>query len=370
MADKDCLLIYDYEGQGSPAGSVAGTSLLDFNNDLQFLDDLGPKFKTLAEVCGAKKIPTDIEPAVPSVSFNTHSSVSTAVTSPQLPPLALQKSGMQTVETSETSHIQRDSRTRLSQEMGSINSGTVNQSQMLLLQHQTPVYMTTTPVVQQMHYVVQPQVQNTMLLAEAPATNLQGMVLVNSAQATPTRSVVLQGQPLLSSGQVQGPGMMLLETSGTKGLNSNLIQAGSISGSQAVMVVEGKVPAGSVKVLKGGQSCLIDSRMLQPGSLPGSQEVVVVGGPVSTGAQLVKGTGGGAQKVLHSKGNITAGSKNSIVTPSSSMVGSGGQIVQSLQALSPKSHTSGSQVITTNTTSAFKVLASPTSTPGKTTSLS
>lgn len=311
---------YDYEGQGSPAGSVGCCSLLECDSDLQFLDNLGPKFKTLAEVCGGKKISSDIEPALPSVSNNTHSQLSTALTIPQLPP------PVQTVvtEASKTHQIQKDSKATLSQRMARGNSGRVNQSQTLLLQKQNPVYMATTPVVQPVHYVVQPQAQNTIMLAEAPATNLQSMVLVNSAQATPTCSVGLQGQPLLSSAQVQGPGMMLVETSGLMGINSNLIQTGGISGSPAVMVVESKVPVGSVKVLDESQSCQGQGRYLQPGGLSGTQGVVVVGGPVSSRRQVIQVADGDSQRVLRSLGRNPAGFQGAILTASSAAVSSVG----------------------------------------------
>uniref|UniRef100_A0AAZ3RK43 Cadherin domain-containing protein n=1 Tax=Oncorhynchus tshawytscha TaxID=74940 RepID=A0AAZ3RK43_ONCTS len=52
---KDSKLVYDYEGQGSPVGSVGCCSLLESDNDLQFLNDLGPKFKTLADICSPPK---------------------------------------------------------------------------------------------------------------------------------------------------------------------------------------------------------------------------------------------------------------------------------------------------------------------------
>ncbi|XP_068599697.1 desmoglein-2.1 [Brachionichthys hirsutus] len=51
VSAKDGLLPYAYEGQRSPAGSMGCCSLMESDNNLQFLSDLGPKFKTLAEIC-------------------------------------------------------------------------------------------------------------------------------------------------------------------------------------------------------------------------------------------------------------------------------------------------------------------------------
>ncbi|KAL7871869.1 hypothetical protein SRHO_G00068520 [Serrasalmus rhombeus] len=49
---KEALLLCSYEGQGSTASSVTCDSLLESFDDLEFLDDLGPKFTTLAQICG------------------------------------------------------------------------------------------------------------------------------------------------------------------------------------------------------------------------------------------------------------------------------------------------------------------------------
>uniref|UniRef100_A0A8C3AIL2 Cadherin Y-type LIR-motif domain-containing protein n=1 Tax=Cyclopterus lumpus TaxID=8103 RepID=A0A8C3AIL2_CYCLU len=89
LGGKDGLLVYDYEGQGSSAGSVGCCSLLEVDNDLDFLDDLGTKFKTLAEVCGGKKIPTEVKQVFslpPSASINTQTSVSSSMAIQQQPP--------------------------------------------------------------------------------------------------------------------------------------------------------------------------------------------------------------------------------------------------------------------------------------------
>uniref|UniRef100_A0AC11E4U8 Desmoglein 1 n=1 Tax=Ovis aries TaxID=9940 RepID=A0AC11E4U8_SHEEP len=55
---NDCLLIYDIEGAGSPAGSVGCCSFIGEDLDDSFLDTLGPKFKKLADISLGK----DVEP--------------------------------------------------------------------------------------------------------------------------------------------------------------------------------------------------------------------------------------------------------------------------------------------------------------------
>uniref|UniRef100_A0A3Q3WQK7 Cadherin domain-containing protein n=1 Tax=Mola mola TaxID=94237 RepID=A0A3Q3WQK7_MOLML len=291
MGVKDGLLVYDYEGQGSSAGSVGCCSLLESENDLHFLDDLGPKFKTLAEVCRGKKIQTEVKTVLtplPSASINN-------------------------------------------QRINSVKEEIAHQGQMILLQQQQqqqqPVYLATTPVLQPMHYIVQPQVQNTVMIAKAPATNLQGMILLNGTQNRPAQGVVVQGQTVLSNQQSRGPGMMLVETSGIQGGSSNLIHTGNLSVPQTVMVVEGKVPAASMKVRKGNHAVLHKGTQ-NPGVLAGSQRVLVVGGPVRTEGQLVQETGGrtqqkdtsGSQRVLYSNGKTSVGPQSNMVASATTTV--------------------------------------------------
>nr|XP_023399919.1 desmoglein-1 [Loxodonta africana] len=64
---NDCLLIYDIEGVGSPAGSVGCCSFIGEDLDDSFLDTLGPKFKKLADISlgkGADSYP-DLDPSWP-----------------------------------------------------------------------------------------------------------------------------------------------------------------------------------------------------------------------------------------------------------------------------------------------------------------
>ncbi|NXU59667.1 DSG1A protein, partial [Turnix velox] len=69
---NDCLLIYDHEGVGTPVGSVGCCSFIGEDTDETYLDTLGPKFKTLAEICLGKEIEPfpDVNPTWPGVNIN------------------------------------------------------------------------------------------------------------------------------------------------------------------------------------------------------------------------------------------------------------------------------------------------------------
>ncbi|XP_053769312.1 desmoglein-1-like [Desmodus rotundus] len=67
---NDCLLIYDNEGVGSPAGSVGCCSFIGEDLDDSFLDTLGPKFKKLADITLGKNVEPypDLDPSWPPES--------------------------------------------------------------------------------------------------------------------------------------------------------------------------------------------------------------------------------------------------------------------------------------------------------------
>lgn len=77
----DQLLVYDYEGQESCMGSLEDICSVMNEDNLAFLDDLGLRFKTLAEICSGSTLETDISmvslvtpkavPSVPQRNVNT-----------------------------------------------------------------------------------------------------------------------------------------------------------------------------------------------------------------------------------------------------------------------------------------------------------
>ncbi|NXP25371.1 DSG2 protein, partial [Scytalopus superciliaris] len=56
QAAKDCILVYSQGESCSPHGSIGCCSFIEGDLDDHFLDDLGDKFKTLAEICIGRQI--------------------------------------------------------------------------------------------------------------------------------------------------------------------------------------------------------------------------------------------------------------------------------------------------------------------------
>ncbi|KAL0164240.1 hypothetical protein M9458_039993, partial [Cirrhinus mrigala] len=167
----DGLLSYEYEGQGSPAGSVGRCSILESDNDLEFLNNLGSKFLTLAEICHPPKpslSPPKTEQVVKSVETSSVSSSTVQVTKTMPPP-------------------QQSSVTKVEMVNKSATLPTAKASQTVFVQQQ-PLY-----------YLVEQQIPNTVFV-ESPT---QGLYVINGNPGT--EGLILQGgnvsQATLSRGQ-------------------------------------------------------------------------------------------------------------------------------------------------------------------------
>ncbi|XP_072294071.1 desmoglein-2.1-like isoform X2 [Eucyclogobius newberryi] len=352
QAGKDSFLVYDYEGQGSCAGSVGACSSLAPDNDLQFLDDLDPKFKTLAEICGGKTRAEVRAPAPPSTSISSHTAVSSVMAqgpllNPVPTPLPVPKA--EVISSSDVRESSDNSQTVTVREViREAPRGPAPQGQMVLLQQQQPqpqLYYTTAPVLQPMHYMVQPSVQNTVMLREAPGPNMQSVMLVNAPPSGPNQGLVMQGQTMMPGqvmmqGQVvrqpQVPGMVLVEN--TQGSGA------SHSGSQTMLLLEGKGPSGSKQVqsqvqpgLSGSQTLLVmgssSTAQQQPGglisALSGSQRVLVMAPNTAQGQEpgaksSLSGGLSGSQRALNK--SSTSSTKN--MTGNSAPSGSRRVLVQ------------------------------------------
>lgn len=238
---QEGLLVYDYEGQESLAGSVGCCSLLENENDLAFLDDLGPKFKTLAEICQGSTFVTEsvdaqvsVAPVRPPASTHTHVHTHTETVRDR-----------ELVNTRNTSNVVSGSSTIVQQERISetaqgvatvpkvyVQDKIAVPSQTLLIQQPT-MYYAATPM-----YVVEPKPQ---------------MVLV-------------AGGTQQSVGQVS-----------QVGLSGGLMQVGGLQGSQGVVLVDRQVGMGGVTG-EVGQS-------ISQGTISRSRQVLVVENGSSGGAQ-------------------------------------------------------------------------------------
>uniref|UniRef100_F7EP22 Desmoglein 2 n=1 Tax=Monodelphis domestica TaxID=13616 RepID=F7EP22_MONDO len=77
QAAKDCLLVYSQEDSQSLHGSIGCCSFIEGDWDDSYLDDLGIKFKMLAEICTGQKLETANEPS-PGHKLPTKASTRTA----------------------------------------------------------------------------------------------------------------------------------------------------------------------------------------------------------------------------------------------------------------------------------------------------
>ncbi|TNN61085.1 Desmoglein-2 [Liparis tanakae] len=293
--EKDAFLIYDYEGQESLAGSVGCCSLLDNDNDLAFLNDLGPKFKTLAQICQRSTLVTEsvdahvsfppprpVSPVWPSTSTHTH--VSTHMET-------IRDRDHMNINSLNTSNVASGSSTIVQEEriteraQGSATSPTVFiqdsimvPSQTMLIQQPT-MYYAATPM-----YVVEPNPQMVIVtggtqqaVGQVGHVEIsQGMMQVGGMQGTQGLVQVggLQGtQGLVQVGGMQGT-QNLVQVGGLQG-TQNLVQVGGMQGTQGLVQVGGLQGTQGLVQVGGMQGT---QNLVQVGGLQGTQGLVQVGG--------------------------------------------------------------------------------------------
>lgn len=321
---KNEPMVYGYEGKGSPVGSVGCCSMLEDNNDLEFLNDLGPKFTTLAEICGGKKaeVPAPLPPPPKPVVDRTEvvSSSTNVINAGNIATNRAVSTNVMNV----ASNTAATSSTLVENVIVTDNRPT-----MIASVQPAPTYLVQQ---QPMYYMVEPQ-PSTVLLAERPTMG-QGMYVLNSGPVA--EGVVVQGTNIASNTLNRGERMVFVERSGSaQALNNGLLHTSNMSGSQVILVDGG---ATSGQVLQG---------TLQRG-VAGSQGLMVVDGQ---GGQVIQGslkrgvsTHGGSQNVLYvenkgASGMVQGGLQKGMASAAGSFIGNVGFNGSSVQInQNPSSH--------------------------------
>lgn len=156
----DSMVVYNSEGQDSPVGSLGCCSLLETDNNLAFLNNLGPKFMALAEICSPPK------PCLPS--SDAESSVNALNTSIKTESLVTTNIAQDTK--SVIPSPDQDNAHTKALNNNSDNLSTMHSSQIQVVQQQQPIY-----------YLVEHQVPTTVILAEGPT---YGAYLLNGSAAS------------------------------------------------------------------------------------------------------------------------------------------------------------------------------------------
>ncbi|KAM7400566.1 hypothetical protein PAMA_004988 [Pampus argenteus] len=243
---KDALLVYDYEGRGSLAGSVGCCSIHENDDDLAFLNDLGPKFKTLAEICQGSALVTE------SVGIGVSSS----------PPRPLSP-----IRPSNHTHTHTHTETIRDRDRVNINtlntSNVVSGSSTIVQEEQITERVQGSATVPKVHLRDNVVIPSQTLLIQQPAMYYA---------ATPMYVVDSKPQVVVVAGDTQATGQVA-----QGGLSQDLVQVGGLQGAQGVVLVERQVGMGGVT----GQT----AQSLSLGTPSRSRQVLVVENRSSGGGQ-------------------------------------------------------------------------------------
>ncbi|XP_034039169.1 desmoglein-2-like [Thalassophryne amazonica] len=275
--EKDAMLVYDYEGRGSPAGSVGCCSLLENNDDLAFLNDIGPQFKTLAEICQGKSLVTE------SVAVD----LSVLAPTPVSP-----------VRPSTHTHIHTHTETLSDQASANIKTTNVASGSSTIIQTEHLTERAQSTAAPNVHIQDNVVIPNPTLLVQQPAMYYA---------ATPMYVVDAKPQVVYVAGGTQQP-------LGQVGVSQGLVQVGGLQGSQEVVLVDRQVGMGGVaaqaapSVLKGTMSKTKKVLLVENGSAGGGHSAQLGQGFVQVGqGSTVIGGLQGSQGVLLVDRQVGAG---------------------------------------------------------------
>ncbi|MCJ8731256.1 hypothetical protein PDJAM_G00197410 [Pangasius djambal] len=169
------LMLSNYEGRNSVTGSLEDIcGYLHEENNLDFLDDLGPQFKRLAEICCGSTIEFEVSSTpTPPKMISSSSQVGIKVEG-AVGGVHREATSISASSSSSTTQITTTNYGESIISGGATSAATVGQT---LLVQQPTVYLTSTPM-----YVVEQQHQPTLLLASGPMLGVQesNMVLVEN----------------------------------------------------------------------------------------------------------------------------------------------------------------------------------------------
>ncbi|XP_033854960.2 desmoglein-2.1-like [Acipenser ruthenus] len=260
---KDAMLVYDYEGQESPVGSIGSCSFIEEDLDQSFLNELGPKFKTLAELCRGTEMTSGVSVKQPSVAVqHTTMSTNSAITNncvvtnktneviSPVPALQVQKNVVVTENMPPP---------LLPQQVVYLQKNVVVSDPGYV---QQPVYYATNPVIQTTRYIVEPQIQRNVVIERSSVPGLQGHLLMSDIPST--QNVMVTQKRLVHGSDIQG-GMVV-------GLDQGTLRMSEMPGSQTVTVTEKRVVSDSS--MQGGKMGF-GQGTLRMNVMPGSQNVTV-----------------------------------------------------------------------------------------------
>ncbi|XP_069906014.1 desmoglein-2 isoform X1 [Oryctolagus cuniculus] len=316
---KDCLLVYSQEETESLHGSIGCCSFIEGELDDRFLDDLGLKFKTLAEVCLGQKIGTDLEieqrqKPVPAPRVNTasHSLYEQAVVNSENAyssgssfqvPKPLHEASAETV--TQEVVTERSVSSRQGQKAAAPLADPLASGNIIV----TETSYATGSAVPPSTVILAPRQPQSLVVTErvyAPASSLVDQHFANEGNVTVTERVI---QP---NGGIPHP------LDGTQHLQD----------AHYVMVREresilapssGVQPTLAMPSVAAGQNVTVTERVLAPTALQSSYQMPSEAS-VMTRKTMVSGAGAGASGPLPTFGLEESGQSNSTVTTSSTRV--------------------------------------------------